>query len=137
VGFLERVAPPGLILLTAVMGWLYIGSVVPGRECTPAQYPLLAAAFLGAVGFTARTRVGRQRVREAIRFLAADSYSLDLVHCTVVYAFRRLGPGDPRAGAVMAVLVGNGVVLAVAVASERRHQALARWLKRHVGAAGA
>jgi hypothetical protein len=93
---------------------------------------------LGAVGFTSRTRVtvGRQRVREAIRFLAADSYSLDSVHCTVVYAFRQLGPGDPRAW-VMAALGGNGVVLAAAVASERRHRSLARWQKRHVGAAGA
>ena len=68
-------------------------------------------------------------LRGACAFLASYSYSLYLVHNTVLIAVRHALPGSPPA---LAILAAHLVAFATYLLFERRYRAVASWLKRRL-----
>ena len=114
--------------------WWYGRHVTHAREYAPEQYVVLAGGFAFLVLALLRTRVfvNRLVLPRVVRVFADYSYSLYLVHYTILYALFRLWTGSPRAGAWLGVVLANAVALALAWFTEFRHKQLAGWLRAKV-----
>jgi peptidoglycan/LPS O-acetylase OafA/YrhL len=96
------------------------------------SYVPLFVAFSCALALAMRSRltVDRQRLRKVISYLAGYSFSLYLIHYTVLEAaVTFLGRGQPRM-MWSAIVAANLVALALASFTERRHRDLAGFLRR-------
>ncbi len=129
---LPQVIGPRIRRVFALMGLLafiaYCNLIEPGREYDVALYPFLLASFAGIVVFAAgfETRSEGRFIR-TIRFSANYSFTLYLVHYTILYAFSRIGLTG-WSGFFGGVITANLIAIAMAIPTEMRHRAFARWL---------
>jgi peptidoglycan/LPS O-acetylase OafA/YrhL len=108
------------IALVATQGHEYQWSVYLGLIPAFAAYLMLALRLPAPGGFLAAT----------IRFAAAFSLTLYLLHYTLMYAITRLAPGSEGWGLALAsILLSNTVAVAVAWRTEMRHRDFGRWIK--------
>ena len=121
---------PGLAL-AGVSAAGYVALIHTGEEYRFRGYPLLLAAFFGLVIATqAKRLITSPHIERTIRFFANYSFSLYLVHHTVLYAERSLWPDAGIAGFVTGIILANIVAIGVAEIGEKHHRKLARLLTR-------
>jgi peptidoglycan/LPS O-acetylase OafA/YrhL len=92
------------------------------------NYPAFTLAFLALVIFTQSVRFLPDSASRVIRFAADYSFSLFLVHFTVVKIVLMI-PGAPSVKAVCSVLIANIVAIAFALAFERHYRRIANLIK--------
>lgn len=128
---LARLPMVALVFATVVLTALAWRVAVPGREYDGKVYVLLAAAFVFLVLLTQKTHFfrGWPRVRACIKYCADFSFTLYLVHYTVLYLTHRLIPGSGWTGFGISVAASLALSILLAHLGERHHKALARKLK--------
>jgi peptidoglycan/LPS O-acetylase OafA/YrhL len=126
----------GLSIFCAISLVTYAALLEQGREYQIAIYPLLALAFLCAVAFASRFQ---KRQSNIVRLFADYSFTLYLIHYTILYSLFRLLPEAGIWGTVLGIVLSNGIAFLLAVQTEMKHKELARWMRRKwsLGAAGA
>ena len=119
---------PPLLSVAAVTSGLgiYCITVVPGQEYTISTYPALALAFAGMIALSQRT--GMVRTAPAIRLAADFSFTLYLIHHTLMTAVHFI---FPQAGGwlvfIGVVATANLVAWQIAKHGEMKHKKLAEW----------
>lgn len=93
------------------------------------NYPALALAFLALVMLTQRTRLIGRTASRAIRFAADYSFSLFLIHLTIVKLVLIVPAPAPLRIAV-AILAANGLAILFSLAFERHYKRVAESIKR-------
>jgi peptidoglycan/LPS O-acetylase OafA/YrhL len=120
-----------LIALTGFAG--YVRYLAPGAEYQPRAYVFLSVLFLALIALAARYRRGaRSGAERLVRWVAGYSFTLFLIHYSVLYAFSRLWDGSPMSGMLAGVVSANVMALLLALPTEMRHGALAGLLKRRL-----
>ena len=100
-----------------------------GAEYEFKLYPLLAAAFLGLVAATQSTHLlASPRLKKSISFFADYSFSLYLVHHTIMYAIWTTSSNRGIMMFAVAILISNLVAIGLAEIGEKNHRKLARAL---------
>ncbi len=118
-----------------VFGTIWLRQTIPGAEYSIENYALAAIAFLAFVLATQQTCrfSGMPRSRRWIRFFANYSFSLYLLHHSILYCLSRIWPSGAELGAIVGILISNALAIPFAYYTEFRHKALAEWLKRTLG----
>lgn len=123
--------------------WLIVGALSTGWLCfrlfpnhdpfDPALYPWLAISFAAFIALAMRTRftIGANRVwlTRVVRFMADYSFSLYLIHYTILFAATKFMTLGRFRYALFMVVVANLCAIAIAIPTEMQHGRLARWLK--------
>ena len=127
----KGVSRPGLVLGIAALTAAAFRLAVPGREYDGVVYALLAAVFVLLVLLTQQTHLFRELrwTRACIRYLADFSFTLYLVHHTVVYLIHRLMPDGRWLAVAVGVAVSIGLSVLLAHVGERHHKLVALRLK--------
>jgi peptidoglycan/LPS O-acetylase OafA/YrhL len=124
--------PPAWISLALAAGATaaFVARTRPSTEYDPAGYPLILLALLGLVcaGQASRRIVSSPRAVRVIRFFAGYSFSLYLIHHTLMYPIFLVWPNGGWIEFLPAVIAANLLSAAVAMQTEMRHKAFARWL---------
>jgi peptidoglycan/LPS O-acetylase OafA/YrhL len=92
------------------------------------NYPAFALAFLTLVIFTQSVRFVGDNISRLIRFAADYSFSLFLVHLTVLKIVLMI-PGPVSAKIVCGILIANIVAIAFGLAFERHYRRIANVIK--------
>jgi peptidoglycan/LPS O-acetylase OafA/YrhL len=123
-----RIAVP----LAACAGACFVLFTHSGAEYNLAAYVLLALSFFGAVAATQGSRAFvLPSVEVPIRFLADYSFSLYLVHHTIMYALWTIFPDLGLAMFATSIVVSNVAAIILAEIGEKHHRQFARILKRN------
>ena len=128
--------PKKVLLATAgALIFIWILAIKPAEEYAPALYPLIAAAFLMLTVFTQGTHAFRtkHKARNIARKLADYSFSLYLVHYSLLYALKILRVGNQVIAAVVGVILCNLIAWMFGNYIEWRHHNVASYLKRIFG----
>lgn len=129
-----RIPPLASLAVAAVSGWLLYKWMLYGKEYRIDLYPLLALCFASVLFFALRTNLTHGTLAARItRQLADYSYTLYLIHHTIVYALFKLWPGAGMRGALTAIVLSNLVAYPLAYCTEMRHKSVAQWLKSRLG----
>ncbi len=127
VGYLAAIA----ISVCSVIA--YIALTHAAAEYSFTTYPLLLAAFFGLI---AASQTGHlftsPRIRSAIKFMADYSFSLYLVHHTIMYAMWTIFPARGTMMFIAAVVISNVVAMVLAEAGEKHHRKIAKALSRRL-----
>jgi peptidoglycan/LPS O-acetylase OafA/YrhL len=118
--FMDRIRTINPLVPTlALVAYLLL--LEQGNEYQPWLYPLLAVAFLCGVS--------RARTLDSglVKFLAAYSFTLYLVHHIILSVLSNYLPGWLGFGVGM--ITTNAVAIALAIPTEMRHQEMANFLK--------
>jgi peptidoglycan/LPS O-acetylase OafA/YrhL len=106
-----------------------------GAEYDLRLYPLLAAAFLGLIVTSQSGHLfTSSKIGKPIKFLADYSFTLYLVHHTIMYAMWTLFPDRGIMMFTIAVVVSNLVAIGLAGIGEKHHRKIAKALKKWVNA---
>lgn len=115
---------------------LYSLLVEPAAEYQADTYGILAAAFLFVVTASTKLRpLTSGAASSVIRFLAAYSFTLYLVHNSLVKAIAAMPGVEPHLGAIAAIAGSNLLAMLLALKTEMRHREFAaslgriRWLR--------
>ncbi|WP_440640390.1 acyltransferase family protein [Bradyrhizobium sp. PUT101] len=120
---------PAAALLAFVSAAAFVAITPAGNEYSFVGYPLLAAVVFGIVAATQSShRLTSQRVQRTIGFFADYSFSLYLVHHTIMSAIWLLFPDRGVPVFVLAVAISNVVAIGLASIGENRHKVIARLL---------
>jgi peptidoglycan/LPS O-acetylase OafA/YrhL len=123
------------------MAWFVIGgcsAVILAAKLFPAHdpfdpllYPWLALCFAAFIALAMRSRLTatRGRLVKVVRFMADYSFSLYLIHFTILYAASKFMTLGHFHSALLIVIAANLVAIAIAVPTEMQIRRLARWLK--------
>lgn len=128
--------------------WLMVGALSTGWFCIrlfpnhdpfdPVLYPWLAISFAAFIALAMRTRVtvgaNMLWLTRAIRFMADYSFSLYLIHYTILFAATKFMTLGRFRTALLMVVVANLCAIAIAIPTEMQHGRLARWLKARLRA---
>jgi peptidoglycan/LPS O-acetylase OafA/YrhL len=122
--------------------WLAIGSVSAAFLCwkvahhdpfDPANYIWLAASFTALIALALRSKLtihtSDTGVVRIVRFMANYSFSLYLIHYTIMYGATRFMTLGRFRSAVLMIVIANIVAAAIAIPTEMRHRRIATWLK--------
>jgi peptidoglycan/LPS O-acetylase OafA/YrhL len=121
------------IFLFAVAGVAYLCFTKTGHEYNFLTYPALLIVIFGLIQFTQHTTVfSRSKLERVIRFVAGYSFTLYLVHYTIMMAVVNLWPGSGVYRFLSAVVAANVVACAIAVPTEMRHRKFAQYLKSYL-----
>jgi peptidoglycan/LPS O-acetylase OafA/YrhL len=102
-----------------------------GAEYNLPSYILLAAAFFGFVATTQSMHaVTSPILSKSISFAADYSFSLYLVHHTIMYAMWTMLPMRGVGMFVLAIATSNLVAIGLAQIGEKHHRSFARFLRR-------
>jgi peptidoglycan/LPS O-acetylase OafA/YrhL len=125
VGFL----PAAVLGISGAIGFVALSHT--GAEYDMRLYPLFLVAFLGLIVTSQSRRLfSSSKIAEPIRYLADYSFSLYLVHHTIMYAmFIGLQVRGITTFAI-AILVSNLVAIGLAAIGEKRHRRIAKALIR-------
>jgi len=132
--FLSNVPSPAIATVTLAFFFLYVAQVTPGSEYVPMQYVFFAGGFLGLTNITLHTRVTTRQfgLQKAVRRMADYSFSLYLLHYTILYACKQLWSGDSMIGMWTAFLLSNAIAFLFARFTEMKYRDLARWMKERL-----
>lgn len=100
----------------------------------PSGYAFLAAGFAAILALTLRQRFAavRPNLRSVVSYLAGFSFTLYLVHYTILVALEKhLGAGEGSFWAGFAV--SNAIALGLSHLTERHHKRLGAWMSRTLG----
>lgn len=123
----SRIVSLALIMVPAVA---FIWLEKPGEEYRLAAYPFLVLAFFGLVSLTQSTSsMVTTRVRSVIGFAADYSFSLYLVHHTIMMAIWLIYPHRGLTVFMVAVGASNIAAILLAEIGEKHHRKLAGILK--------
>lgn len=121
---------PGLTI--GISGLIaFIAFTRPHKEYNFVPYALVTAAFFGLVAVTQINRVIRSpHAIKAIGFAADYSFSLYLIHYTIMYSMWSISPSRGLLVAALAVVASNLIAIVLAEIGEKQHRKLAEWLHR-------
>jgi peptidoglycan/LPS O-acetylase OafA/YrhL len=117
----------GFILAIGCAG-IFTAVTHTASEYNFGSYAFLVAGFLGLMLATQTVHFFSPPVTRIIRFFADYSFTLYLVHYTVMYALRRVWPESGTAGFFTGLLLANATAIALAYLGEKHHKKLARLL---------
>ena len=130
-GWLARVPTWALALFALVSFVLYGLLLVPGSEYDLRAYAALAGVFLALIAAAMRfVRTDWGRWGAVVRFGADYSFTLYLLHHTVLYALSRFQLADSVPAVIVGVVAANVLSALVAWPTEMRYRQLAAWLKQ-------
>ena len=129
-GIFNHVPTWGLAASTILVLTVFLKKCIPELEYDMSLYPLFSfGLLLMTVAFSRvwiiATRPGAIRV---IDRLAGYSFSLYLLHLTVIWAFQSFWTGGPQLGLLLSVALANVLAFGIASVTETRHRVLADWL---------
>jgi peptidoglycan/LPS O-acetylase OafA/YrhL len=107
-------------------------ALVPGHEYDMATYPVLILAVGSLIAITQKTKVLRNAptVATIIRTAADYSFTLYLIHYTIMYAIMTIfSPALGWPWFCTAVAISNVVAYLIALPTEMRHRQFAAWLR--------
>jgi peptidoglycan/LPS O-acetylase OafA/YrhL len=95
-----------------------------------ANYPRVALVFIALVLLTQKTTLfsHTHKIKTVIRFIANYSFTLYLVHYTILHFITLYWKLDPSLGALFGIIVANLIAIALAFFTEFRHRQLANWV---------
>ena len=129
-----RASMVGYFAATAIGACSAIGYTAfthAGAEYNFATYPFLVAAFFGVVLASQAEHVFTSpKIQRAIKFLADYSFSLYLVHYTIMYAMWTIFPARGTMMFAVAVIISNLIAIGLAEAGEKHHRKIAKALSR-------
>jgi peptidoglycan/LPS O-acetylase OafA/YrhL len=129
-----RIPPLASLAVAVVSGWLLYKWMLYGKEYRVELYPLLVLCFASVLLFSLRTNLTHDTMAARVTRRFADySYTLYLIHHTIVYALFKLWPGAGMRGALTAIVLSNLVAYPLAYCTEMRHKSVARRLKSLLG----
>ncbi|HEX9214889.1 MAG TPA: acyltransferase [Bradyrhizobium sp.] len=129
VGKLYAGASIGVVAIVA-----FVAETQAGAEYNLVSYILLAAAFFGLIATTQSMHVVTSKTAiKLISFLADYSFSLYLVHHTLMYAMWTMFSSRGAAMFAIAVVASNLVAIGLAQIGEKHHRLFARLLTRMLG----
>ncbi|MBR0780542.1 acyltransferase family protein [Bradyrhizobium iriomotense] len=120
-----------LALVVTTASWLI--QRTPGDDASLQQYPLLVLSFFSLVLVSQHFRVVPHSLSKLITFLADYSYSLFLVHLTIMRAIFSLWLEPSVLRLLFAILVSNVVAFIFAVLFERHYHRVADIIKAAIG----
>jgi peptidoglycan/LPS O-acetylase OafA/YrhL len=127
---LSRYCPPrwvsSLALCCSILAYALM--VQPGKEYDVATYPALITFVGSIVALTQKTKV-MPRFGNAIGIAAGCSFTLYLIHYTVMYSAKSVFHGDGLAWFLFAVATSNAIAFLIAVPCEMKHKQFAQWLR--------
>jgi peptidoglycan/LPS O-acetylase OafA/YrhL len=101
------------------------------HEYRPASYPFLALAILGVLHLSQHSNLScRNQSAKIIGFFADYSFTLYLVHYTVLTALSFLVPTQGIGIFLLAIALSNFVAIAVAIFTEMKHRKVSTFLKQ-------
>jgi peptidoglycan/LPS O-acetylase OafA/YrhL len=104
-----------------------------GNEYDMKTYPVLALAFFGIVAATqSQHRLTSPILRKSITFFADYSFTLYLVHHTIMYAMWITSPERGVTRMIVAILISNLVAIGLAAIGEKHHRKLAKAINRRL-----
>lgn len=123
-----------LVVATTAFCMIWLRRTVPGNEYRIENYTIVAMAFLSLVMATQRMRLFSKIPvwRNWARFAANYSFSLYLLHHSILFCVSRIWPSGAEFGALSGILISNAVAIPFAYYTEFRHKALAAWLRNGV-----
>jgi peptidoglycan/LPS O-acetylase OafA/YrhL len=143
LGFAIYYIARGTQLHTAVgIGAAYAGAIAlvvawyrsspPGAEYEPRAYFILAVAFLLLILASQRTTLlaRSSRLTRCLRVLADYSFSLYLLHYTILFAIHAIWDGGGVLAALIGIAISNIFAFVVAQFTECRHKEVAGWIKQ-------
>ena len=118
----------------AALSIAWYRSSPPSAEYAPTAYFLLAAAFLLIVMASQRTTLLARspRLTRRLRDLADYSFSLYLLHYTVLFAISAIWKDGGISGALTGIFISNLGACVLAQFTERRHKQVAGWIKQRL-----
>lgn len=120
---------PATVILALVSAVVFIAITPAGGEYSFVGYPLLTAVVFGIVEATQRShRITSEKVQRAICFFADYSFSLYLIHHTIMVGIWLLFPNRGALVFLLAVTLSNVVAIGLASIGENRHKVIARFL---------
>ena len=127
---LSKYCPPrwvsSLALCCSILA--YAVMVQPGKEYDIVTYPALIIFVGSIVAVTQRTKM-ITRFGNAIKIAAGYSFTLYLIHYTVMYSAKAVFNGDGLAWFLFAVATSNVIAFLIAVPFEMKHKQFAEWLR--------
>jgi len=114
-------------------GWLCFRLFPNHDPFDPALYPALIVSFAAFIALAMRTRftIGPNAawLARSVRFMANYSFSLYLIHFTILFAAAKFMTLGRFRTVLLMVVIANLCAIAIAVPTEMQHGRLARWLK--------
>ncbi|WKA26394.1 acyltransferase family protein [Bradyrhizobium roseum] len=107
----------------------YLLSTGARAEYKFTSYLALAILLLFLVQASQATRIAAPRVTTAVRFCAGYSFTLYLIHHTLMYAVFVLGYRGHTV-AIGMIIISNVVAAAIAIPTEMKHKTIARFLSK-------
>ena len=120
---------PVVILLVGASAAAFMAITSAGTEYDFRGYPLLVAVAFGIVAATQSSHlVTSEKVRSVIAFFADYSFTLYLIHHSIMYGIWVVFPDRGLSMFFIAVALSNAVAIGLAFIGENRHKVLARFL---------
>jgi peptidoglycan/LPS O-acetylase OafA/YrhL len=117
-------------------GWLGFRLYPNHDPFDPALYPPLIISFAAFIALAMRTRFtissNAAWLAGPVRFMANYSFSLYLIHFTILFAATKFMTLGHFRTALLVVFIANVCAVAIAMPTEMQHGRLARWLKARV-----
>jgi peptidoglycan/LPS O-acetylase OafA/YrhL len=135
-GLLRRLSVPALCAVSGSTLAVYAAIVWRHRLVYHSlSYVFLFISFTAAFAIALRSRstTNLPRLQAVVSYLAGFSFSLYLLHYTVLLAFMAFLPSRDASTMWGAMLAANVVSLGLAHFTEREHKRFARWLRARVG----
>jgi peptidoglycan/LPS O-acetylase OafA/YrhL len=124
-----------LVFLLICLVYFWGNRLVPGKEYNISQYPILAAIFTLSVLVTQSTKafVDKFIVLNLVRKLADYSFTLYLVHYSILYAIYKIYGGGSLAVALISILICNIVAYFLAIHTELKYRLVGAYIKNKLG----
>jgi peptidoglycan/LPS O-acetylase OafA/YrhL len=125
-----RYASPFALAAFVICGYIWVAQRTPGDDYNLQQYPMLIFAFFSAVVFSQSIRVIPKRFGLLTTLVADYSFSLFLIHLTIVRIVYALLPEPTCIRIILAVLAANLLSILFAITFERHYRRVARAIKK-------
>lgn len=129
---IDRLTTITCAVLSFFLFWWWRGAHVRGNEYALASQPYFAMWFV-SLAIAAQGQTWLLRSRRVIEFFAGYSYTLFLVHYTILKIFVWLMPSTPWATFAIAIVVSNLVAWLFARVTEANHKQFAGWILQRFG----
>lgn len=124
----QRLNKCTLAVCLLILCWWWFKKITPGQEYDFTLYPVMGIVFLLFVWLTQKTTV-LVDYQPIIKRLADYSFSLYIVHHTIVSAMKYTWTGSPILGFIIGVFSSNVIAFVIAEYTERKHKIIGKWIK--------